>query len=39
MLSPSETHCVFSPAMKLAVLRRHPVFGGLPLEHIDRLSA
>ena len=39
MLRPSETHRVFSPAMKLAVLRRHPVFGGLPLEHIQRLSA
>src|SRR5215813_4046628 len=39
MLRASETHRVFSPAMKLTVLRRHPVFGGLPLEHIQRLSA
>ena len=31
-------HRVFSPAMKLTGLRRHPVFGGLPLEHIERLS-
>src|SRR5215467_14236217 len=39
MLRASETHRVFSPAMKLTVLRRHPVFGGLPLEHIERLSS
>ena len=38
MLRTSETHRIFSPAMKLTVLRRHPVFGGLPLEHIERLS-
>jgi CRP/FNR family transcriptional regulator, cyclic AMP receptor protein len=39
MLRASESHRVFSSAMKLTVLRRHPVFGGLPLEHIERLSA
>ena len=38
MLRASESHRVFSPAMKLTVLRRHPVFGGLPLDHIERLS-
>ena len=37
MLRLSEAHRVFSPAMKLTVLRRHPVFGGLPLEHLERL--
>jgi hypothetical protein len=38
MLRLSETHRVCSPAMKRTVLRRHPVFGGLPLEHLERLS-
>ena len=38
MLRLAETHPVFSPAMKLTVLRRHPVFGGLAFEHLERLS-
>ena len=38
MLGRSGTQRVFSSAMTLTALRRHPLFGGLPLEHIERLS-
>jgi CRP/FNR family transcriptional regulator, cyclic AMP receptor protein len=38
MLSRPETRCVFSTTAKVAALRRHPLFGGLPLKHIERLS-
>jgi len=33
-----ESRRIISAADKLAVLRRHPLFGGLAPEHIDRLS-
>jgi CRP/FNR family transcriptional regulator, cyclic AMP receptor protein len=38
MLSHPEIRCTFSAAAKVAALRRHPLFGGLPLKHIERLS-
>jgi CRP/FNR family transcriptional regulator, cyclic AMP receptor protein len=38
MLSRPEIRCAFSAAAKVAALRRHPLFGGLPLKHIERLS-
>jgi CRP/FNR family transcriptional regulator, cyclic AMP receptor protein len=35
---PQRPTAFSPPAMKLSVLRRHPLFSGLPLRHTERLS-
>jgi CRP/FNR family transcriptional regulator, cyclic AMP receptor protein len=38
MLGRPENQRLFSPAARVAALQRHPLFSGLPLESIERLS-